>query len=423
MSSVLLGAAFAANVPSQSAKLVLIKLVDCCDDHGKRIWPSIATLAQAAMCHPRHVKRVIRLFCEVGLLRMVRAGGRGAGSTACYEMDVALLRSLAGPDWKTVFAGTDDSATDTASTDDDSGAENEPQTSLHDGSDMALTHAHDACNSEESATLPIPVKGDMMSPLIQPRVTSETIKGDMMCHPTPQEEPLNLRERARERGGLPAPEIEALAKEQAGQATSKALPERQDGQNEPQPTLAMFLKRWPNVALDSQKRIGTAWALLATPDKGLALDGIERYLALQKSDARTLRISGATYLEERRWTLIEGKVAAAVSQRMVSFAALSKDWWHVLLGRIASGRPTSFMLAEANAGRGFSAPLADLPSEAQRAAMKGYPASSDVGQRWLGWLAARKLRLDVPGTTWLQLPGEWPPGMRPDDLGETHAGF
>ena len=40
------------------------------------------------------MRRELKRFCEVGLLRKVRDGGKGKGSTARYEMDIDMLARL-----------------------------------------------------------------------------------------------------------------------------------------------------------------------------------------------------------------------------------------------------------------------------------------------------------------------------------------
>ena len=98
MSAALLGLALKAKLHSQTRKMVLIKLVDCCHEDGTRIYPSLATIAEDAECSVATARRVMQTFCKVGLLRKVKDGGSGAKSTNHYEMDVELLARLRRPE-------------------------------------------------------------------------------------------------------------------------------------------------------------------------------------------------------------------------------------------------------------------------------------------------------------------------------------
>lgn len=50
MSAFLLGIGFRADMGTCARKLVLLKLMDACEDDGTRIFPAIATIARAAQC-------------------------------------------------------------------------------------------------------------------------------------------------------------------------------------------------------------------------------------------------------------------------------------------------------------------------------------------------------------------------------------
>ena len=81
----------------QSWKVVCVKLAECANDDGSSIFPSRETIARVSECSVVTVKRIIAIFKSVGLLKVVRAGGRGRGSTTEYAMNVALLDELAQP--------------------------------------------------------------------------------------------------------------------------------------------------------------------------------------------------------------------------------------------------------------------------------------------------------------------------------------
>jgi hypothetical protein len=158
MSAFLLGIGFRADMGTCARKLVLLKLIDACEDDGTRIFPANATIARAAQCSTRQVQRELQTFRDIGLLRLVKEGGKGPRSTNEYALDLDLLQRLGREGWVAVVDGA---------------------------------------------------KGDTMSPLEEgekgdigdaERVTPATNKGDIACHPTPPEpssDPSEERECAR----------------------------------------------------------------------------------------------------------------------------------------------------------------------------------------------------------------------------------
>ncbi|TXI03949.1 MAG: helix-turn-helix domain-containing protein [Rhizobium sp.] len=167
MSAFLLGAGFKADMGTQSRKLVLLKLIDACDDDGTRIFPAMATVARAAQCSTRQVQREIKSFLAIGLLRLVKAGGSGPKSTNEYSLDLDVLFSIAREGWEAYAASV--------------GARIEPETPENKG-DMVS---------------PLDEKGDIGDGI---RVTPETPKGDNGSHTTPPYPSNNpSEERARER--------------------------------------------------------------------------------------------------------------------------------------------------------------------------------------------------------------------------------
>lgn len=149
MSAFLLGIGFRADMGTCARKLVLLKLIDACEDDGSRIFPAIATIARAAQCSTRQVQRELQAFRDIGLIRLVREGGKGPRSTNEYALDLDVLHHLGKDGWASV--------------------------------------------SSES-------KGDTVSPLKEAakgdtgdtvRVTPETDKGDIACHPTPTDPSLD----------------------------------------------------------------------------------------------------------------------------------------------------------------------------------------------------------------------------------------
>lgn len=104
MSAKLLGIGFSCDMGTPCRKLILLKLIDACEDDGSRIYPAVATIARAAQCSPRQVQRELAGFVDIGLLAIVREGGKGPGSTTEYRMDLALLRRLEDHGWRAVVA-------------------------------------------------------------------------------------------------------------------------------------------------------------------------------------------------------------------------------------------------------------------------------------------------------------------------------
>jgi hypothetical protein len=105
MSAFLLGTGFRADMGTCIRKLVLLKLIDACEDDGSRIFPAIATVARAAQCSDRQVQREIKSFLDIGLLSLVRAGGQGRRSTNEYALDLDVLSAISKAGWDAYAAG------------------------------------------------------------------------------------------------------------------------------------------------------------------------------------------------------------------------------------------------------------------------------------------------------------------------------
>jgi hypothetical protein len=111
MSAFLLGLGFKANMGSKTRKLVLLKLIDACDDDGSHIFPAVATVARAAECSTRQVQREIGLMTKCGLLTLVRKGGMRPGDTNEYCLNLDMLHAICKCGWVKYFgtsAGDDD---------------------------------------------------------------------------------------------------------------------------------------------------------------------------------------------------------------------------------------------------------------------------------------------------------------------------
>lgn len=77
-----------------------------------------------------------------------------------------------------------------------------------------------------------------------------------------------------------------------------------------------FEARWPTAAADNRQRTAYAAEQLTPDERKAALAGIGPFLANLKSLGRKGVPAGSTYLEEKRWTLLEAKAAAAAPAPM-----------------------------------------------------------------------------------------------------------
>lgn len=391
MSAALLGLAFKARVGSQTAKIVLLKLVDCCDDEGRRIFPSVATLADEAECSPRHAQRVLRLFCAVGLLRIVREGGRGAGSTTCYEMDIDLLAQLRKPG---VFAGLQ--ARCALAANDDGAPDGEPETGAGHDENAGECGGGSGGDAEIRVT-PCHPAGDG-------RVTSTTDKGDTMS-PNPLRESLKP-----EREGAGACDAGACAGEREPRHAADAGLGEGGEAGEERVTLDDFRKCWPNVGLDDQARLEAAWAALPFDQRRAAVEGVAPFLAALKAEGRRHPPASFNYLVQRRWALIDRKPERSATAPLY-LKPWSDDWWALLLRRINAGQKPGLMLAWAAEGKGLSVSPGEAPGAGEIAALRPYPCDSAELEAWRPWLKARGA--DLPrfrGTFRVFLPGPEPPG-------------
>lgn len=352
--------------PSPTAKLILVKLVDRADDEGKNIYPSIARIAAFAGCSERQTKRVMAVFCAVGLLRVVKEGGKGPGSTRHYELSIDMLRRMAVETWETIAAG----------------------------------HASDACEGGSDSARSDDAKGDTMSPLENLRVTSATVKGDTHVTQTLIEPSESEREGARAQAGMPASGLDAP---NAGHA-----PDAEDGTA----TLAEFRKLWPTTLADNNVKVENAWAALPFGERRRAIDGIKPFLAGLKGLGRGKLPAGSTYLGQRKWQDVPAMAAEKQAQAFVEVPAWSRNWWAVLFHRLKLGQPCGFMLQRAGDGLPYSTPDGELQQ-----ALRVYPelpaflCDGPEIAAWRPWFEARRLRIpDFTGRSFrVFLPGATPP--------------
>lgn len=382
-----------AEVPTQSHLLVLLKLVDCCDDDGRNIFPSVATVAKFAKCSGRTVQRVIGEFCRIGLLRRLKDGGQGRGSTAHYEMDIDLLVRLRRAElYPALMAAAH--------------ADPLPE----DEGDEVDGHASDACDGDDQQAGSGLAKGDTVSPLRTDRVTPATAKGDKLCHTTPYRTLKPEREGVHGHEALPAIDGEA-----EGHAPDASDTDR------PIPTLVDFRKSWPTNGADDKVRVENAWIALSQADRRLAIDGIAPFLAFLKKIGRKHIPAGDRYLAQRKWLdVAQAAAAAPAAPSRVSIEAWSRDWWIIVLDKAMRGERTGLWVQQAEGGNAWSAPADELDAARERIGeVRPYLCDGSEIEAWRQWLAQRGTRIPVlRGSFRVFLPSETPPadGHGDDDV-------
>jgi len=397
MSARLLGLAFDAEAPSASAKLVLIKLVDCCDDEGRKIFPAKATLARAAQCDVRTVQRHIAMFCAVGLLRLVREGGQGRGSTSHYELDLTVLNKIVKNGWAAV-AGTVVSGAN----DDD-----EPVSDGASHDETAYQHAGAGAGDADH-------KGDTMSPYRSLSTTLATDKGD-----TSVTQPLNRIPQELERERVSADDAGAPRIAKGSLAPNAGLPSEGEATeaSEPIPQLAEFVKRWPTSIADSKVKVANAWAELTIAERRDALASIDRFLAALKAMRRSHPPGGFTYLSERRWLELPAMKAEVSGGEIVQVKPFSRPWWAMFHRARASGQGNArLLLQRADQGREMSFRKAEI-DEAKPEALKPFPASGDAAKGFVS--RARAAGFHFPtfrDDAWIFLPDRSGADQAADDL-------
>jgi len=87
---------FAKRFGSCTRKAIAVKLADHADDDGKGIWPSLARLAASCDVSESTARRTLAEFVSEGLLKLVKEGGNGPGSTNRYDFDLTVLDTMPG---------------------------------------------------------------------------------------------------------------------------------------------------------------------------------------------------------------------------------------------------------------------------------------------------------------------------------------
>lgn len=384
MSAALLGLALKAKLHSQTRKMVLIKLVDCCHEDGTRIYPSLSTIAEDAECSVPTARRVMQIFCRVGLLRKVREGGSGARSTNHYEMDVELLARLRRPElWPALEAAAQHDPVD----DGEEGAE--PQAHAKDAGQQPAACGNKGITVEgyHRDTLPNRSEGyhpDDTQPL------SRTLRDE--------------REGVRAHEGMPTSEGEPAPA--------------------PAPTFDEFLEAYPHAKGDNRIQLRSAWEGVPFLERRAAIDGIGAFFAERKAGGLKSRLSAPAYLGGRSWIGLEAKAshrkAAEAAGSFVEVKGWSREWWLVLQARIAGGQRVGFMVQQAEAGKSISVASGELTAAARKVGeLRTFIGTGPEIDAWRPWLAARGARIPVfaaGSSARVFLPSETPPGTDDDNV-------
>ncbi|MFZ4072100.1 MAG: helix-turn-helix domain-containing protein [Caulobacterales bacterium] len=80
--------------PTQSQKLVALKLADHANDDGASIYPAVNTISEQTGCGRSTVFNVLKAFVECGLLIVIEEGGKGPKDTTVYQFNIEALRDL-----------------------------------------------------------------------------------------------------------------------------------------------------------------------------------------------------------------------------------------------------------------------------------------------------------------------------------------
>lgn len=384
MSSLLLGHALKARLHSRTRKLVLIKLVDHSREDGTRIYPGLQSIADDAECSISTARRTLREFCQVGLLRRVREGGSGPGSTAHYEMDVELLVRLKRDEvWPALEAAALHQPLP------DSDEEDEPG---HAPGDEQKLESGPPCENKGVTVEGFQGESLPNQGLRVPSDDTQTLSRN-----------LNLeREGASARADGPASEGEPAAGEQA-------------------PTFEDFLEAYPHAKGDNRVQLRAAWEQLPFDQRRAAIDGIEAFSAERRAGGLKSRLSAPAYLSGRCWIGLEAKAgerkAIAAAGAPLAIAGWSRDWWLLLFDRIRTGQRIGFMVQQAERGGSWSASAADLAAAGKSIGeLQPYLCNGPEIDAWRPWLLAKGARIPVfEGNFRVFLPRPLPPGGRQEE--------
>jgi len=379
MSAFLLGTGFRADMGTCIRKLVLLKLIDACEDDGSRIFPAVATVARAAQCSERQVQREIRAFVDVRLLKLVREGGHGRRSTNEYALDLDVLSVIGRNGWDAYVAGIGQKDAVRPQTERESNQEA-----------VSAANGEDEIKGDTESPLDDDAKGDRTTAL---RVTPETVKGDTRSHTTPPDSSLD-----------PSPERE---RERATSTSDQEKPDPED-----QPESAAFQKRvmrlcsgrgfaigpWKDWDTASPDWIGRQFAALSPEERREAERWRDPYLSDLAQRGKEPPPIGV-WLKGKTWTGLEPAVMERFEKRKAGQPggddAARPDGRAACLGPVGMARLFAFLLAgpaePVEAGSVFTTEpqmRRFWPSVADWLAVQRQKGGAVFGERWHGLKAA-----------------------------------
>ena len=278
MSVTVMAAVFRADIRPATYKLVALKLADCANDDGTRVFPALATVAAQAGVSVDTARRAIRAFItdgKFGFLRQIRRGGGGPGDTSEYAFDLAALAALP-------LAGA---AVDAAEADgDESGDENGP---------ADTSGVPDLSHQKGS-----PDKTGVPDLSRQKGLHGATLKPEKGSHGATLTDRLCTAEKGRKSG--------AKGSTGATQTINRTIPPLT-----PQPAggridfvdFDEFEDAWPWQGQERRDHAAAAFAALDEDNRRAAVDHVGRYLADVKAGRgrRKKRLQAASYLKSHIW--------------------------------------------------------------------------------------------------------------------------
>lgn len=87
-------AVYKASLGGSTRKAIALKLADCANEDGTRVYPAVQTIADEVEVSARTVQRVLKEFVAEGLLIVVKVGGKGPKNTTEYRFNFSVLHGL-----------------------------------------------------------------------------------------------------------------------------------------------------------------------------------------------------------------------------------------------------------------------------------------------------------------------------------------
>ena len=260
MSIAIMSRLFKAELKTANRKMLAVRLGDFADDDGRGIWPSVGRLANETELSERTVQRLLQNFVTEGLLVVVKEGGSGRGTSTRYDFDLTAIERL-------------------------------------------------VANKNDK------IKGDTVSPLANPRVTNEAVKGDnhdsLGCH------------------GVTQTVIEPLDKPSIEREARECEQEEKSADDISTDDPAKFEKRVKKIAHDTQwhnwAKSPTEW----TVQQFAKLTDAERDEAEQKAEAYAAHcgkkvVALGVYFRDRKWTDLPASVIQAIKAEEARTAGIRK---------------------------------------------------------------------------------------------------